>query len=499
MPYVPPTAAGITTVRDLLVAGPLGTDQALTISVHLATGMRFAQQRVPGVVHGDLKPENLLLLDGSVLISDFGLASVASDSTIEELESTWAYRAPECWDRRATAAADVYAFGIVVYELLTGNTPFFAESRDAWAAGHRTAAVPVPPEFELDNAPSTLMRIARQCLRSQDNRPATFDAVLNLLWGIVQDFDVQLANQLNEDQRSTSVLFQEARPTFDEIRVKNLIALQEPRLALQEIDRISRKFLTPRMRFLRGSVLSLCDRDLDALREFDAALRSGLNVNDEMLCRSEYALSLKRLGKIQEAADMLESLLAVAPKSQRYAIAANLSSVYLEADRADDALAQLRRACLEKSDSWKLWAMMGLAQEQLGQYNDAAMAYRRAHSIAPHEAQPRDLLAAVMMDHLDDPLGALLLLRLGAEQGTLSWKELVRYMACHVLLDLQEEASSIEEAARDRLGPAQADAFLHEVGDLIEHGVQHREASASGSADLDKSRRPHGPSLESPS
>jgi serine/threonine protein kinase len=143
MQLVPPGESG-TTVRDLLGTGPLSTEVVLSVAMQTATGMMLAHRRVPGLVHGDLKPENLLMLGEWVLISDFGLAKVITDETTTELESTWAYRAPECWDAPSTPAADVYAYGTVVYELLTGHPPYAAASREEWLAA---------PQIRGDSSP----------------------------------------------------------------------------------------------------------------------------------------------------------------------------------------------------------------------------------------------------------------------------------------------------------------------------------------------------------
>src|SRR5689334_6703711 len=109
-------------VRALLNHGPMSEDVALFCAVQIASGMAEAADRVPGLVHGDLKPENLLFQEKDLLISDFGLARISDDWSLE-LEGTWAYLSPESWDhgQPLSVAQDIYAFGVVLYEMVTNR------------------------------------------------------------------------------------------------------------------------------------------------------------------------------------------------------------------------------------------------------------------------------------------------------------------------------------------------------------------------------------------
>ncbi|MEZ4513046.1 MAG: AAA family ATPase [Chloroflexota bacterium] len=76
-----------------------------------------------GILHRDLKPENVLVADGVVRLLDFGLATLRAD--VQESAGTWQYLAPEVlWGETATEAADLYAVGVLAYELFAGEHPF---------------------------------------------------------------------------------------------------------------------------------------------------------------------------------------------------------------------------------------------------------------------------------------------------------------------------------------------------------------------------------------
>ncbi len=142
MEYLP----GIT-VRDLLDEHPvLTTEQALDIMEAVLSGLAAAHRN--GIVHRDLKPENVLLADdGRIKISDFGLARAATAQTAtgNALLGTIAYLSPELVTRGvADARSDIYAVGILLYEMLAGEQPFKGEQPFQIAQQHANDTVPTP-------------------------------------------------------------------------------------------------------------------------------------------------------------------------------------------------------------------------------------------------------------------------------------------------------------------------------------------------------------------
>jgi eukaryotic-like serine/threonine-protein kinase len=142
MEYLP----GIT-LRDLLKDYTrLTAEQSIDILGAVLSGLAAAHKA--GIVHRDLKPENVLLADdGRIKLGDFGLARAASANTAtgQALLGTIAYLSPELVTRGvADARSDIYAVGIMLYEMLTGEQPFVGEAPMQIAYQHANDTVPTP-------------------------------------------------------------------------------------------------------------------------------------------------------------------------------------------------------------------------------------------------------------------------------------------------------------------------------------------------------------------
>jgi serine/threonine-protein kinase len=142
MEYLP----GIT-LRELLEEyGSLTPQQMLDITEAVLSGLSAAHKA--GILHRDLKPENVLLADdGRIKIGDFGLARATSANTATgtALLGTIAYLSPELVTRGvADTRSDIYAVGIMMYEMLTGEQPFTGEQPMQIAYRHANEPVPAP-------------------------------------------------------------------------------------------------------------------------------------------------------------------------------------------------------------------------------------------------------------------------------------------------------------------------------------------------------------------
>ncbi len=126
MPYVPDG-----TLRDLLQKGPLTPEDAAELLDQIASALQFAHDH--GIIHRDIKPSNILLQDDRyVYLADFGLAKTL-EGTSELTQSgvllgTPEYMAPDLADGPATASSDIYALGVLLYQMVAGRVPFVADT-----------------------------------------------------------------------------------------------------------------------------------------------------------------------------------------------------------------------------------------------------------------------------------------------------------------------------------------------------------------------------------
>lgn len=144
MEYVP----GMTLREGLRSMGALSADQALELYEQLLAGLAAAHQA--GILHRDLKPENVLLADdGRVKLADFGLARKIVDQTqANNLVGTVAYLSPELVTNGVVdARSDVYAAGVMLFELVTGRQPFEGEQAVQIAMQHASSNVPAPSSY----------------------------------------------------------------------------------------------------------------------------------------------------------------------------------------------------------------------------------------------------------------------------------------------------------------------------------------------------------------
>lgn len=178
------------TLRELLKKQRrLTLDQSLEIADAVLAGLAAAHSA--GIVHRDLKPENVLLVDdGRIKIGDFGLARAVSANTTtgQALLGTIAYLSPELVTRGvADERSDLYAFGIMLFEMLTGTQPFTGEQPMQIAYQHAHSEVPVPSERTDDSPPPVDEFVRWLTHRDPALRPADAGEAFEVLAQIRRD------------------------------------------------------------------------------------------------------------------------------------------------------------------------------------------------------------------------------------------------------------------------------------------------------------------------
>jgi serine/threonine-protein kinase len=174
------------TLRDTIgKEAPLSVARTLALLEPVVSALASAHRA--GLIHRDVKPENVLISDdGRIKVADFGLAKAMSATTQHTatgvLIGTVSYVAPELVvEGRSDARADVYAVGVILYELLTGKKPHEGETPIQVAYKHVHEDVP-PPSRRVPNVPDYVdALVARATARDREQRPADAGVLLHHL------------------------------------------------------------------------------------------------------------------------------------------------------------------------------------------------------------------------------------------------------------------------------------------------------------------------------
>ncbi|MBI1280320.1 MAG: protein kinase [Anaerolineaceae bacterium] len=171
-------------LADLMDKGTIPLPEIERILRQVASALDYAHRQ--GVIHRDIKPDNILLdKEGNVQLADFGIVKIVSGESDNNtnpaltqtggLVGTPAYMAPEQGSGQAniTARADLYSLGVVVYEMLTGEPPYTADTPMQVVIKHITEPVPNPRNVNQDLTPAMQNVIQRALAKKPDDRYAT--------------------------------------------------------------------------------------------------------------------------------------------------------------------------------------------------------------------------------------------------------------------------------------------------------------------------------------
>nr|MDQ3082650.1 serine/threonine protein kinase [Gemmatimonadota bacterium] len=182
MPFVDGESLGARISR----VGALPAADCIAILRDAIRALAYAHRH--GVVHRDIKPDNILLSEDSALVADFGIAKAVSAAaetgsgltTVGVSVGTPAYMAPEqsMGDPAVDHRADIYALGAVAYEMLTGAHPFAGKTPQQMIAAH-IVEVPAHPSSRIPSMPEGLATLVMRCLEKDPlKRPQTADEML---------------------------------------------------------------------------------------------------------------------------------------------------------------------------------------------------------------------------------------------------------------------------------------------------------------------------------
>src|SRR5581483_2939725 len=189
--YTMPLVEGESLRSRLARQGELPVADAVRIIHDVADALAYAHTH--GLMHRDIKPDNILLSGKHAMVTDFGVSKAISNATgPASITSTGmalgtpAYMSPEqaAADPGADHRTDIYALGVVAYELLTGHPPFAGERAQQLFAAH---AVQAPPPITTTRGavPGSLEALVMRCLEKRpSDRPQTAQAIVETLEGM---------------------------------------------------------------------------------------------------------------------------------------------------------------------------------------------------------------------------------------------------------------------------------------------------------------------------
>jgi serine/threonine-protein kinase len=180
--YVMAFIEGETLAQRVRTRGPLPSSEAARVLREVAWALAYAHGQ--GLVHRDVKPDNILLESstGRVLVADFGIAAVSGDVASESVTGTPEFMSPEqALGAPIDARSDLYGWGVTAFYALSGRLPFEGTSATAILARHVTEAAPPLASLGVP-VPRRLAALVDRCLgKEPEQRPATATAVAEQL------------------------------------------------------------------------------------------------------------------------------------------------------------------------------------------------------------------------------------------------------------------------------------------------------------------------------
>ena len=161
---------GITLKRYIDRNGRLPIKEATSIAIQVGQGIEAAHNA--NIIHRDIKPQNVLISrEGKIKVTDFGIARTTTANTIsQDILGSVHYISPEqARGGQVDERSDIYSFGIVFYEMVTGELPFDGDSTVSIALKHIQESVPLVSDI-VDGVPSSVVRIIEKCTQKKPER-----------------------------------------------------------------------------------------------------------------------------------------------------------------------------------------------------------------------------------------------------------------------------------------------------------------------------------------
>ena len=385
-------------LRKKLIPGALPIQDALRYSIMFCRGMAHAQQKVPGLVHRDVKPENCMFTPDDILkVTDFGLVKVLVQSDTlphgipggeeegAELQSrffktrvgemgvgTMPYMAPEQFTDFAnvTVSADIYSFGIMLYEMLVGKRPFKSRKPEDFYYQH-LKVTPLDPGSVRHEVSQPLSRLVMRCIaKNPGERYPDFEVLEKELAGILRkEFQQEVPEPAREELEAWEIVNKGAA-------LSNLGRTKE---ALSYFDKALKLLPNFDAAWLnKGVVLAKAGRDEEALACYAKAIKGNPHSADAWY---NAGLAHQNRGSLDEALQSYERALALSPRYE--AAWLNKGVILRRMQRPQDAIECYERVLSINAQSAVAWHNKGFALSQLGRLEEELACYDKALSINP--------------------------------------------------------------------------------------------------------------------
>ena len=381
-------------LSELLSEGPLSINRGLELGIQFCDGMTFINNNY-GVVHRDIKPSNCLLTEeGNLKIADFGLARAFDliqkrnmDSSMIEEKSNYQttvcgtpnYMAPEQFvtGMKIDTRTDIYAFGVMFYEMLTGELPLDG----------RAAKALIDQSTNSSLMPTVLLKIIRSCVEQEMNkRPSSFE---------------ELGKNLRKAYEEITGLlpFPQANAIPGQVADWNVkgIALETFKLYDEAIECFDEGIkIAPDSAYLlmnKGATLSRLSRNEEALICYDKALALDSNKFEAW---GNKANALSSLGRHQEAIQCFDRALKLAPRDP--VLLVNKAGVFIKMEKFSEALSLLEKAIQAGDSDSKVFENKGVVLIKLGRVEEGLNCIKLAVDMDPLRNHLREFLG----DHYFD-------------------------------------------------------------------------------------------------
>jgi tetratricopeptide (TPR) repeat protein len=378
-----------TDLRGWITHRQLDLTLCLQFALQIAWAMGYATQQRPGLVHRDLKPANILIsVDGIAKVTDFGLVYSLADREIaagqrpaEDVQltragtimGTAAYMSPE--QARAESVdqrADIYALGILLFEMLTGQLPFPYLDWEMLVEAHTQETPRFPPIAEK-TIPAPIREFTLRCLaKSVTDRPADWDAVIR---------DLTALYQAQTGEAPANLLEGEKLELQDRLgKAYGLAELGHLTEALTEYDHALEAYPdSPHLWARKGRAHRIAGQIEAAI----TALEQALYLNPEFAWAwRQYGVALDMAGRHAAALSAFEKAVALRPQDSWSTY--NLAKLLVHLNRRDEALNYLNSTVENDPNHAQSHNLLGELLLEMGQTTDALNAFDAALRINPN-------------------------------------------------------------------------------------------------------------------